>query len=80
MVSDTTTFTVKCTMRTRWVPNFLGMLKKMEQYGGMGCSGNITFYADGDGDFRPKFETTVGLPEPANPIKDDDGDLVFDAG
>ncbi len=55
MKSQETTFTVTCTMRERWVPQFLGMLKYMEQLGGLGGSRKVTFYSDGDGDFRPKF-------------------------
>jgi hypothetical protein len=49
------TFNMTVTMKVRWVPHFLGMLKLMQSFGSMGCSRVIGFYADGDGDFRPKF-------------------------
>jgi len=64
------TFTITCTIRDRWIPHFLGMLKKMEYLGNIGASRRITFYSDGDGDYRPKFEWDEGkLPEPAKPLK-----------
>jgi hypothetical protein len=50
------TFRVTCTMNARWARQFLGMLKTMQQLGGMGSSREVAIYADGDGDFRPKFE------------------------
>jgi hypothetical protein len=44
-------------------------------------SRQISFYADGDGDFRPKFEyDKTMLPEEAKPIKNSNGDIYFDAG
>jgi len=49
-------FTIKCEMKKRWAKQFLSMLKYMQQLGSMGSSREITFYADGDGDFRPQFE------------------------
>lgn len=51
------TFAIKCTMNERWIPEFLAMLNTMEHFGKIGHSGLIGFYADGDGDFRPIFET-----------------------
>ena len=51
------TFTIECTMEERWIPEFLTMLNTMECFGKIGHSGLIGFYADGDGDFRPIFET-----------------------
>lgn len=67
-------FTVTCEMHERWVPQFLGMLREMQRLGCVGSSQNICFFADGDGDFRPKFdwdETMVA----AQPIGN-----KFDAG
>lgn len=78
--AEETTFHLKITMRTRWVPHFLAMLKKMQQYGGMGCSRYVSIYSDGDGDFRPKFEWDDALPSEANPINDDNGNVTYDAG
>ncbi len=48
-------FTVTCRMSHRWAEQFVGMLYAMERLGRMGLSRSITFYADGDGDFRPRF-------------------------
>jgi hypothetical protein len=80
-MEDKTTFTITCTMRTRWVPHFLARLKHMQRLGGMGSSRWVHFYADGDGDFRPKFEWSEELPEETNPIRDTgDKEFWFDAG
>ena len=74
------TFTIECTMRERWVPHFLSMLKYMQQLGGLGGSRTVSFYSDGDGDFRPKFKWNEELPSDAKPKKDVDGDRTYDAG
>jgi len=75
------TFTIAVTMTRRWVPHFLGMLEAMQRYGDLGRSRFLTFYADGDGDFRPKFVfSRVEDIAAADPVKDEDGDLTFDAG
>lgn len=49
-------FTIKCSMKDRWVPYFISFLKRMSADGEIGHSELIGFYADGDGDFRPKFK------------------------
>jgi len=67
-------------MRKRWVPHFLAMLKYMQQLGGLGGSRNVTFRADGDGDFRPKFQWDEQLPADGKPVLDQDGDRTYDAG
>lgn len=54
-------FTIKVKMRDRWIPHFLGMLKYMQLLGGVGASREIRFFADGDGDFRPKFEFDIDI-------------------
>lgn len=79
-MKDETTFTIKCTMRSRWVPHFLAMLKYMQQLGGLGGSRNVTFRSDGDGDFRPKFQWAEELPSDGKPILDSDGNRTYDAG
>ena len=71
------TFHVKCTMRKRWASQFLGMLKMMQYLGGIGGSREVTFYADGDGDYRPKFETTSDIKPKRGLGKEN---LFFDAG
>lgn len=83
------TFTVTCTMKRRWASQFLGMLKRMQRLGGVGASRPITFFSDGDGDYRPKFEVSGNAPEPAEGLTPDDvkpgadefsRNNVFDAG
>lgn len=73
-------FTIECEMKDRWVPHFLGMLKYMEQLGDLGSSREITFMADGDGDFRPEFKWNEELPKVAKPVHDLEGDRLYDAG
>lgn len=79
-MKDTKKFTIECEMKERWVPHFLAMLKYMQCLGSMGSSRMVSFYADGDGDFRPKFTWDSSLPSKADPIKDNDGDVTYDAG
>jgi hypothetical protein len=43
----------------RWAPYFCAMLRDMEFYGKVGSSRLLTFFSDGDGDYRPKFEFDV---------------------
>ena len=50
------TFKIEVTMNERWVDDFCSMLHYMESCGNMGHSSMVGFYADGDGDFRPKFK------------------------
>ena len=57
------TFTITATMNEEWISPFLSMLNRMEKNGVIGHSEYISFYADGDGDFRPSFKTE----EPFNP-------------
>lgn len=73
-------FVIKVEMQDRWVSHFLAMLKYMEYLGGIGSSRKVSFFADGDGDFRPKFEWSGNLPSDAKPISDRDGSRFYDAG
>jgi hypothetical protein len=73
-------FTIKCKMKRRWAIQFLSMLKCMEYYGNLGCSREVGMYADGDGDFRPKFEWDIDIEPNAKPVKDNHGDRLYDAG
>lgn len=73
-------FTVECEMSERWVPYFLGMLSSMQSLGNMGGSRLVAIYADGDGDYHPKFSWPEDMPEPAKPSIGGGGDLFFDAG
>ncbi len=73
-------FTIECEMPERWVPHFLAMLKYMQRLGKAGCSRQVTLYADGDGDFRPDFIYDSSLPDDAEPVSDEDGHRIYDAG
>ena len=77
------TFNVEVTMPERWVDDFCSFLKCMEMFGTVGHSGLVGFYADGDGDFRPKFEIDrkhepkAGIP---GSRLADKVEIIFDAG
>lgn len=60
-------FTIKCRMRRRWARPFLSMLNYMEWCGQAGHSSMIGLYADGDGDYRPKFEVAEFEKFPPQP-------------
>lgn len=87
---DMVTITIKATMKERWVDDFLSFLRYMETCGNLGHSALLGFYADGDGDFRPKFvfdrkfnETTdQRLKETEDRYKDNTfkPEIVYDAG
>jgi hypothetical protein len=77
---DCTEFTIRVTMKDRWIPHFLAMLKYIQGLGAVGSSRKVSFYADGDGDFRPKFEWDESLPSDAGPRSDHDGNRFYDAG
>lgn len=75
------TFNVKCTMRKCWADEFISFLKHMESLGKAGCSRVVAFYADGDGDFRPKFEHDLANYRETTPTETIEGDFkLFDAG
>lgn len=75
------TFTVTCTMKRRWATQFLSMLKYMQKLGSWGSSREVALFADGDGDYRPKFVFDPELlPEDAKPVKENNGDRLYDAG
>lgn len=79
MDNDEVFFTVKCTMRRSWAIAFMSMLKRMQYLGAIGSSRYVAFHADGDGNFRPKFDfVDVDVPDdfkdtnfhkPERPIK-----------
>ena len=77
------TFNIKVTMKDRWVDDFCSFLKYMESCGSAGHSSLVGFYADGDGDFRPKFEIdTEYKAKEGIPQKDilHKPEFMFDAG
>jgi len=73
------TFTITCTMRRRWANQFWSMLQHMQRLGSIGSSRKITLFADGDGDFRPKFECSEPL-DLVRPVDDQHGNTFWDAG
>jgi len=72
-------FTIRVEMQERWIPHFMSMLKYMEYLGNIGASRKVTIYADGDGDFRPKFEADIEWHK-VEPIRDVGGERLYDAG
>lgn len=75
------TITIKATMKERWVKDFCSFLKYMEYCGNVGHSAAVGFFADGDGDFHPKFEIDTDYEI----VKGLDGEgrtieILFDAG
>jgi hypothetical protein len=73
-------FTIECEIPERWVNQFCSFLKHLERNGNLGHSALVGFYADGDGDFRPKFniktefEKTGGFKTAKMP------EVMYDAG
>ena len=66
-------------MNERWIPHFMSMLKYMEHLGKIGSSRHVGLFADGDGDFNPKFETGISFTE-VEPVSGHDGNAIYDAG
>ena len=77
---------IEIEMDARWVNTFLTFLKRLEHNGDIGHSSLIGFYADGDGDFRPKFKVMNFLTD--GEISTKDGcyngyplpEYIYDAG
>jgi hypothetical protein len=72
-------FTLEVEMEERWIPHFMSMLKYAEHLGKIGASRSVAIYADGDGDFRPKFKADIDF-ESVEPTKDHEGARIYDAG
>ena len=77
---NTRKFNIECEIPERWVNDFCSFLEHLERNGKIGRSAVVGFYADGDGDFRPKFkihtdyEKTDGIKMEHIPEK------LYDAG
>lgn len=74
-------FIIECEVPERWVNDFYAMLNSMQSFGNLGHSGVVGIYADGDGDFRPKFNiqtswdrTKATKLDKFNPM------IIYDAG
>lgn len=84
-MDDNVTFNISVTMKERWIDHFCSMLRCMETFGNIGHSALVGFYADGDGDFRPKFEIDIpfeqleGIPKKET-SSDGVPEVTFDAG
>ena len=73
-------FTIECEMPERWVDNFCSFLERLEYNGKIGHSSCIGFYADGDGDFRPKFNILTDYTRRSGQTKQWLPEVTFDAG
>jgi len=76
-------FTIECEMSERWTPYFLAMLTHMQNLGNIGSSRIVCLYADGGGDFRPKFSWDEKFNELVDSVKPEpscSGNVLFDAG
>lgn len=70
-ITDEVEFTVKCRMKRGCADAFLSMLDDMYRLGRAGCSRIVSFDSDGDGIYRPVFETDYEyIPVPVRIIKD----------
>lgn len=54
-MATTRKFIIECEIPERWVNDFCAMIADLQSFGDIGHSGVVGIYADGDGDFRPKF-------------------------
>lgn len=72
-------FDIHCKMNRSWANEFLSLLKAMQACGALGISRRLAIYADGDGDFRPKFTTDYSYTE-RQPISVASDMELFDAG
>lgn len=77
---STKRFTVDCEMPERWVNDFCSFLRQLERNGNIGHSSLIGFYADGDGDFRPKFSINVDYTKTEGRGTSLSPEVMFDAG
>ena len=55
---DPMTCTITCKMTREWMERFLKLLDVMQEDGEIGHSETLSFFADGDGTFRPHFEVS----------------------
>ena len=77
-------FTIHCKMKERWIASFIKMLDAMSRCGSIGHSEFVGLYADGDGDFQPKFtydKVLASIGDKPKIVKNPSGQMtMFDAG
>ena len=73
-------FTIECEMPERWVNDFCSFLKHLECNGKIGHSALVGFYADGDGDFRPKFNISTEYSNTSGRKTEWTPEAMYDAG
>ena len=79
-MSNTRKFTIECEVPERWVNDFCSFLEHLEHCGSVGHSALVGFYADGDGDFRPKFRINTEYEKTSGQASHWTPELMFDAG
>ena len=77
--------TINCKVEERWIPIFVKMFEAMEYCGQIGHSEYVGLYADGDGDFKPKFHFNPSVEDYKTDgylvVKNPSGQMtMFDAG
>lgn len=73
-------FDIHCKMNRAWANEFISFLAGLESCGELGTSQTVGFYADGDGDFHPKFSTDY-KSIPRLPMMKENGIIyTYDAG
>jgi hypothetical protein len=77
---NTRKFSIECEVPERWVNEFCSFLKHLERNGNLGHSALVGFYADGDGDFRPKFNIKTEFEKTGGFKTDKTPEAMYDAG
>lgn len=73
-------FIIECEIPERWVDEFCSFLKHLERNGSQGHSALVGFYADGDGDFRPRFNIHTDYEKTLGYKTDKVPEAMYDAG
>jgi hypothetical protein len=73
-------FIIECEVSERWVDHFCSFLKHLERNGNLGHSALVGFYADGDGDFRPKFNIKTKYEKTGAKKTNKTPEAMYDAG
>jgi hypothetical protein len=77
---DNRKFIVECEVPERWVDDFCSFLEHLERNGNIGHSALVGFYADGDGDFRPKFTINTEYSKTQGRKTEWTPEAMYDAG